>query len=94
MSWIGGKCKHSNVYFSIFYYIIVGTRYLHAVCCDGMEKKDMLLTKHIPAAKSVLERLVYSVKGMLVLNNSSTAFWMGNLLNKNLEGQEIFSQVS
>ncbi|KAF7395961.1 hypothetical protein HZH68_010011 [Vespula germanica] len=72
----------------------VGTRYLHAVCCDGMEKKDMLLTKHIPAAKSVLERLVYSVKGMLVLNNSSTAFWMGNLLNKNLEGQEIFSQTT
>ncbi|XP_047357363.1 Fanconi anemia group D2 protein isoform X3 [Vespa velutina] len=72
----------------------VGTRYLHAVCCDGMEKKDMILTKHIPAAKSVLERLVYSVKGMLVLNNSSTAFWMGNLLNKNLEGQEILSQTS
>lgn len=30
---------------------------------------------------------------MLVLNNSPTAFWMGNLINKNLEGQEIFSQV-
>ncbi|KAI4496893.1 hypothetical protein M0804_000703 [Polistes exclamans] len=71
----------------------VGTKYLHAVCCDGMEKKDTILSKHIPAAKSVLERLVYSVKGMFVLNNSSTAFWMGNLLNKNLEGQEILSQV-
>lgn len=31
---------------------------------------------------------------MLVLNNSPTAFWMGNLVNKNLEGQEIFSQVN
>lgn len=49
--------------------------------------------KHIPAAKSVLERLIYSVKGMLVLNNSPAAFWMGNLVNKNLEGQEILSQV-
>lgn len=72
----------------------VGTRYLHAICCDGMEKKDTILTKHIPAAKSVLERLVYGVKGMLVLNNSSAAFWMGNLLNKNLEGQEVLSQKS
>lgn len=72
----------------------VGTRYLHAICCEGMEKKDTIWMKYIPAAKSVLERLVYSVKGMLVLNNSSTAFWMGNLLNKNLEGQEILSQVS
>ncbi|XP_076619726.1 fancd2 isoform X1 [Colletes latitarsis] len=69
-----------------------GTRYLHTICCDSAEKKDLTLTKHIPAAKSVLERLLYSVKGMLVLNNSPAAFWMGNLLNKNLEGQEILSQ--
>ncbi|XP_003402300.2 Fanconi anemia group D2 protein [Bombus terrestris] len=69
-----------------------GTRYLHTVCCDSAEKKDLTLSKYIPAAKSILERLIYSVKGMLVLNNSPTAFWMGNLVNKNLEGQEIFSQ--
>ncbi|XP_076664603.1 fancd2 [Andrena cerasifolii] len=69
-----------------------GTRYLHTICCDSAEKKDLTLLKHIPAAKSVLERLIYSVKGMLVLNNSPAAFWMGNLVNKNLEGQEILSQ--
>lgn len=70
-----------------------GTRYLHTICCDSTEKKDLTLMKYIPAAKSILERLIYSVKGMLVLNNSPAAFWMGNLVNKNLEGQEIFSQV-
>ncbi|XP_054004824.1 Fanconi anemia group D2 protein homolog isoform X1 [Hylaeus anthracinus] len=69
-----------------------GTRYLHTICCDSSEKKDITLSKYIPAAKSVLERLLYSVKGMLVLNNSPAAFWMGNLVNKNLEGQEILSQ--
>ncbi|XP_076181761.1 fancd2 isoform X2 [Ptiloglossa arizonensis] len=69
-----------------------GTRYLHTVCCDSSEKKDLTLTKYIPAAKSILERLLYSVKGMLVLNDSPAAFWMGNLVNKNLEGQEILSQ--
>ncbi|XP_015112984.1 Fanconi anemia group D2 protein [Diachasma alloeum] len=72
----------------------MGTRYLNAVCCHSTERKDMALTKLIPAAKSILEQLVYSVKGMLVVNNSSTAFWMGNLVNKNLDGQEILSQNS
>lgn len=75
------------------YLYLAGTRYLHTICCDSAEKKDITLTKHIPAAKSILERLLYSVKGMLVLNNSPAAFWMGNLVNKNLEGQEILSQV-
>ncbi|XP_017884554.1 Fanconi anemia group D2 protein-like [Ceratina calcarata] len=69
-----------------------GTRYLHRICCDSAEKKDTTLMKYIPAAKSVLEKLIFCVKGMLVLNNSPAAFWMGNLVNKNLEGQEIFSQ--
>ncbi|XP_011305021.1 Fanconi anemia group D2 protein [Fopius arisanus] len=72
----------------------VGTRYLNVVCCHSTQRKDMALTKLVPAAKIILEQLVYSVKGMLVMNNSSTAFWMGNLVNKNLDGQEIFSQNS
>ncbi|EZA54061.1 hypothetical protein DMN91_000826 [Ooceraea biroi] len=71
-----------------------GTRYLHAICCDCTEKKNLPLTKYVPAAKSILERLIYSVKGMLVLNDSATAFWMGNLVNKNLDGREILSQTS
>lgn len=71
-----------------------GTRYLHAICCDCTERKDLMLTKYVPAAKSVLEKLIYSVKGMLVLNDSATAFWMGNLVNKNLDGREILSQAS
>jgi len=47
----------------------------------------------VPTAKSILEKLIYSVKGMLVLNDSAAAFWMGNLVNKNLDGREILSQV-
>ncbi|CAL1683048.1 unnamed protein product [Lasius platythorax] len=71
-----------------------GTRYLHAICCDCTEKKNLPLTRYVPAAKSTLEKLIYSVKGMLVLNDSAAAFWMGNLVNKNLEGREILSQTS
>nr|XP_012219220.1 PREDICTED: Fanconi anemia group D2 protein homolog isoform X1 [Linepithema humile] len=71
-----------------------GTRHLHAICCDCTEKKNLLLTKYVPVAKSILEKLIYSVKGMLVLNDSAAAFWMGNLVNKNLDGREILSQTS
>ncbi|XP_011859367.1 PREDICTED: Fanconi anemia group D2 protein [Vollenhovia emeryi] len=71
-----------------------GTRYLHAICCDCTEKKNLPLFKHVPAAKSISEKLIYSVKGMLVLNGSEAAFWMGNLVNKNLDGHEILSQTS
>ncbi|XP_012288040.1 Fanconi anemia group D2 protein homolog [Orussus abietinus] len=69
-----------------------GTKYLNTVCCHSREQKDTALTKHIPAAKSLAEQLLFRVKGMLVLNNSSGAFWMGNLVNKNLDGCEILSQ--
>ncbi|XP_039315718.1 Fanconi anemia group D2 protein homolog isoform X4 [Solenopsis invicta] len=71
-----------------------GTRYLHAICCDCTEKKNLPMFKYVPTAKSTLEKLIYSVKGMLVLNDSAAAFWMGNLVNKNLDGREIFSQTS
>lgn len=30
---------------------------------------------------------------MLTANNSIQAFWMGNLLNKDLDGEEIASEV-
>lgn len=71
-----------------------GTRYLSAICVDGIEKKNLLMTKYIPAAKSLAEKLLYSVKAMMVLNDSGSAFWMGNLVNKNLDGREILSQTS
>ncbi|XP_077272811.1 Fanconi anemia complementation group D2 [Temnothorax americanus] len=71
-----------------------GTRYLHAICCDCTEKKNLPLFKYVPAAKSIAEKFIYRVKGMLVLNDSAAAFWMGNLVNKNLDGREILSQTS
>lgn len=48
----------------------------------------------VPAMRSTLEALIYRVKAALVANNCSSAFWMGNLRNKNIHGEEILSQVS
>ena len=47
----------------------------------------------IPVAKSRREKFIYRVQGMLASNNSLNAFWMGNLLNKDLDGEEILSEV-
>ncbi|MEQ2182878.1 hypothetical protein GOODEAATRI_026838, partial [Goodea atripinnis] len=56
--------------------------------------QDTSLTNHVPAVKKSLELFVYRVKAMLTLNNCQEAFWMGNLKNRNLKGEEILSQRS
>ncbi|KAF7988745.1 hypothetical protein HCN44_007055 [Aphidius gifuensis] len=72
--------------------IQAGTKFLNAVCCHATEKKDISLTNLVPAAKLIVEQLLYQIKAMLVANHSSPAFWMGNLINKNLDGEQILSQ--
>jgi nucleoside permease NupC len=51
------------------------------------------LTIYVPIVRKTLETLIFRVKGMLVANNSPDAFWMGNLKNKTISGDEIMSQV-
>ncbi|KAG9461824.1 hypothetical protein GDO78_015641, partial [Eleutherodactylus coqui] len=56
--------------------------------------QDTGLTTHVPQLKKTLEMFVYRVKAMLVLNNCQEAFWLGNLKNRDLQGEEILSQKS
>ena len=56
--------------------------------------QDTRLTKHVPLLKKTLELLVCRVKAMLILNNCREAFWLGNLKNRDLQGEEIISQNS
>ncbi|XP_070632316.1 Fanconi anemia group D2 protein isoform X3 [Bos indicus] len=56
--------------------------------------QDTKLTKHVPLLKKTLELLVCRVKAMLILNNCREAFWLGNLKNRDLQGEEIISQNS
>jgi hypothetical protein len=51
------------------------------------------LTSYVPVVRKTLETLIFRVKGMLVANNTPDAFWMGNLKNKTIAGDEILSQV-
>ncbi|XP_016536364.1 Fanconi anemia group D2 protein isoform X1 [Poecilia formosa] len=72
----------------------LSTRQLHHMCGHSKIHQDTSLTNHVPAVKKSLELFVYRVKAMLTLNNCQEAFWMGNLKNRNLKGEEILSQRS
>ncbi|XP_061910230.1 Fanconi anemia group D2 protein isoform X4 [Entelurus aequoreus] len=70
----------------------LSTRQLHHMCGHSKIRQDTSLTNHVPAVKKSLELFVYRVKAMLTLNNCQEAFWIGNLKNRNLKGEEILSQ--
>ncbi|XP_071351317.1 Fanconi anemia group D2 protein isoform X2 [Trachinotus anak] len=72
----------------------LSTRQLHHMCGYSKIQQDTSLTNHVPALKKSLELFVYRVKAMLTLNNCQEAFWIGNLKNRNLKGEEILSQRS
>ncbi|XP_064631858.1 Fanconi anemia group D2 protein-like [Lineus longissimus] len=70
----------------------LSTRTLHHICSHSKTVKDVSLTNQVPAMKRCLEAFVYRVKAMLTVNNCSEAFWVGNLKNRDLQGEEILSQ--
>lgn len=70
------------------------TRYLQVICTSAKADNDIALANYVPILKKSLETSVYRVHAMLAANNCGSAFWLGNLKNKDLEGQEIMSQVT
>lgn len=48
----------------------------------------------VPSLRETIAQLVYKVKAALAANKCSSAFWMGNLKNKNIYGEEILSQTT
>ena len=68
------------------------TRYLHHVTGHSKSVRDIALTAKVPQMKKTLEHLVLKVKAMLAAHGCSAAFWLGNLKQRDLKGQEILSQ--
>ncbi|XP_065673752.1 Fanconi anemia group D2 protein isoform X6 [Hydra vulgaris] len=69
------------------------TRLLQHLCGHTKFEKSSSLTAFVPALKKCLETFVYRVKALLAYNNCENAFWLGNLKNRDLKGNEISSQV-
>ena len=76
----------------IFKTIQSNTRFLHHLCCYSKLMKDASLMTYVPQFRLTLETLVFRVKAALVANGCSAAFWMGNLRNRDLQGEDILSQ--
>ncbi|OWR46293.1 Fanconi anemia complementation group D2 [Danaus plexippus plexippus] len=68
------------------------TRFLQSVCCHLKLKNDKVLMAKIPTVKELLETLIYKVKSVLASNECTEAFEMGNLKNRNIQGEIIASQ--
>ncbi|TNN85653.1 Fanconi anemia group D2 protein [Liparis tanakae] len=86
--------RHKEDVQSLLKVFQLSTRQLHHMCGHSKIHQDTSLTNHVPALKKSLELFVYRVKAMLTLNNCQEAFWIGNLKNRNLKGEEILSQRS
>lgn len=76
----------------IFKTMQTSTRFLHHLCCYSKLTKDTGIMSYVPQFRLILETLIYRVKAALVANNCSAAFWMGNLRNRDLQGEDIISQ--
>ena len=70
------------------------TRYLQIICGSTKADKDIALTSYVPLLRKSLEAIVFRVQAMLAANKCEDAFWLGNLKNKDLKGEEIHSQAS
>nr|XP_039256408.1 Fanconi anemia group D2 protein-like [Styela clava] len=79
---------------SILKHLQITTRQLQHLTCHSKVVKDVSFAKQVPPLKKCLETLLFRVKGMLALHNCQEAFWLGNLKNRNIQGEEILSQIS
>ncbi|KAM5148348.1 Fanconi anemia group D2 protein [Mantella aurantiaca] len=86
--------KHKDDVQNLLKILQLCTRQLHHMCGHSKIHQDAGLTTHVPLLKKTLEMFVYRVKAMLILNNCQEAFWLGNLKNRDLQGEEILSQTA
>uniref|UniRef100_A0A5K3FB38 Transmembrane protein n=1 Tax=Mesocestoides corti TaxID=53468 RepID=A0A5K3FB38_MESCO len=71
------------------------TRFLQRTCVHAKTRREARLTPLIPQTRKCLEAFVYSVKLLLSQNKCVDAFWLGNLKNRDLSGQEVgFKELS
>lgn len=47
----------------------------------------------MPSIRSLLESIILKVKSIMVINGCTEAFFVGSMRNKDLQGQDILSQV-
>lgn len=87
-------CCHSKVFLkhSFFSTSIVQNCHSH-ILFTLKTIKDTAIIALIPQLRETLSQLLYKVQAAAVGSNVSSAFWAGNLKNKDMNGDEILSQA-
>ena len=65
------------------------TRVLQHICAHGKVQQEKRMVKSVPYLKKNLERIIFKVKAMLDNHGCLSAFWLGNLKHRNLQGEEV-----
>uniref|UniRef100_S4RPK0 FA complementation group D2 n=1 Tax=Petromyzon marinus TaxID=7757 RepID=S4RPK0_PETMA len=86
------KKYKDEIYSHLLKNLQLSTRQLHHMCGHSKVNHNVNLMNCVPQLKRTLESFVYRVKAMLTVNKCHEAFWIGNLKNRNLHGEEILSQ--
>lgn len=84
---------HTTAVINIIKDVQKSTRVLQNVCSHAKASQDLQLTSQVPSLKRSMEQLVFRAKAMLAANNCVSAFTIGTLKHKNIDGQAVSSQV-
>jgi Fanconi anemia group D2 protein len=63
------------------------------MCAHAKVEKDQRVFKLVPLVKRNLETMLFKVKALTEAMGCLAAFSLGNLKHRNLQGQEVCSQV-
>jgi len=85
--------KHRPVIIRILKSLQRATRELQQLCSHVKIEKNNALTRLVPSLKKCLESFVFSVKMMLGTENRLSAFNIGTLKHRQLDGQAVCSQA-
>lgn len=65
------------------------TRQIQSLCAHAKIVKDSSMLAYVPKVKKQLEQMIYLIRETLKKEGAEDAFWLGNLKNRYLNGQEV-----
>ena len=65
------------------------TRQVQSLCAHAKMTREAMALRHVPRVKKQLEQVIYVIGDMLKQVGAEDAFWLGNLKNRAIDGQEI-----
>ncbi|KAG0590520.1 hypothetical protein KC19_1G105500 [Ceratodon purpureus] len=84
---------HKDIIIALVKELQKATRIVQALCADAKGQKRMPVATKVPAVKRSLEKFLFCVKGLLHSASNGSAFLLGNLKHKDLQGRVVASQI-